>query len=272
MAEPVLHVRGLMKSFGGVRASDNVELSVEPFETHAVIGPNGAGKTTLIAQLSGELAADAGTITFKGRDMTRLPSHRRSMLGLARSFQITSVFLDMTVVDNVALAVQAHRGHSFRFWKPAAADAELVEPARRTLEQVGLEARACDPASALSHGERRQLEIAMALATEPELLLLDEPMAGHGAGGIRPHGGDPEGAQGRERPCSWWSMTWTRFSPWPTGSRCWSTAGSSPAARPGYPQRRAVRRAYLGEEGADMLNVRASKPSTAPARCCSAWR
>lgn len=180
MAEPVLHVRGLMKSFGGVRASDNVELSVEPFETHAIIGPNGAGKTTLIAQLSGELAADAGTITFKGRDVTRLPSHRRSMLGLARSFQITSVFLNMTVVDNVALAVQAHRGHSFKFWKPAAADAELVEPARRTLEQVGLEARAGDPASALSHGERRQLEIAMALATEPELLLLDEPMAGMG--------------------------------------------------------------------------------------------
>jgi len=180
VAEPVLHVRGLMKSFGGVRASDNVELSVEPFETHAIIGPNGAGKTTLIAQLSGELAADAGTITFKGRDVTRLPSHRRSMLGLARSFQITSVFLNMTVVDNVALAVQAHRGHSFKFWKPAAADAELVEPARRTLEQVGLEARAGDPASALSHGERRQLEIAMALATEPELLLLDEPMAGMG--------------------------------------------------------------------------------------------
>lgn len=180
MVEPVLHVQGLMKSFGGVQASDNIELSVDPLETHAIIGPNGAGKTTLITQLSGELAADAGTITFKGRNITHLPSYRRSMLGLARSFQITSVFLEMTVLQNVALAVQAHRGHSYRFWKPAALDAELIEPALRTLEQVDLAARAGDPASALSHGERRQLEIAMALATEPDLLLLDEPMAGMG--------------------------------------------------------------------------------------------
>ena len=180
MAESIMAVRGLMKSFGGVRATDNVELAVEPMETHAVIGPNGAGKTTLIAQLSGDLAPDAGTIRFKGDDITGLPSHRRSMRGLARSFQITSVFMDMTVIDNVALAVQAHRGHSFRFWRPANRDPELVEPARDTLEHVGLSDRAHDLASSLSHGERRQLEIAMALATEPELLLLDEPMAGMG--------------------------------------------------------------------------------------------
>ena len=180
MAEPILAVKGLMKSFGGVRATDNVELAVEPMETHAVIGPNGAGKTTLIAQLSGDLAPDAGAIRFKGDDITDLPSHRRSMRGLARSFQITSVFMDMTVIDNVALAVQAHRGHSFRFWRPANQDPVLVEPARDTLEHVGLSDRARDLASSLSHGERRQLEIAMALATEPELLLLDEPMAGMG--------------------------------------------------------------------------------------------
>ena len=180
MSEPVLQVRGLKKSFGGVCATDGVDLSVDPLQTHAVIGPNGAGKTTLISQLSGELAPDEGTIHFKGKDITAVSSHRRSLLGLARSFQITSVFLDMTVVDNVALAVQGHRGHSFRFWGAANRDPELVEPALEMLEQVGLSARAQDPASDMSHGERRQLEIAMALATGPDLLLLDEPMAGMG--------------------------------------------------------------------------------------------
>ena len=180
MAEPVLQVTNLMKSFGGVCATDNVELSVAPLQTHAIIGPNGAGKTTLISQLSGDLAPDEGEIRFKGRDITHVSPYRRSHLGLARSFQITSVFMDMTVLQNVALAVQGHRGHSFRFWKPAGKDPEIVVPAMATLEQVGLEARASDPASAMSHGERRQLEIAMALATEPDLLLLDEPMAGMG--------------------------------------------------------------------------------------------
>ena len=180
MTEPVLQVRNLMKSFGGVCATDNVELSVEPLQTHAVIGPNGAGKTTLIAQLSGELLPDEGSIRFKGRDITHVSPYRRSHLGLARSFQITSVFLDMAVIDNVALAVQGHRGHSFRFWRAARKDPEIVEPALATLRQVGLESRAGDQASAMSHGERRQLEIAMALATEPDLLLLDEPMAGMG--------------------------------------------------------------------------------------------
>jgi branched-chain amino acid transport system ATP-binding protein len=169
-----------MKSFGGVCATDNVELSVDLLQTHAVIGPNGAGKTTLISQLSGDLMPDGGSIRFKGRDITHVAPYRRSHLGLARSFQITSVFLNMTVLQNVALAVQGHRGHSFRFWRPADKDSEIIEPAFATLEQVGLEARAHEPASAMSHGERRQLEIAMALATEPDLLLLDEPMAGMG--------------------------------------------------------------------------------------------
>ena len=180
MTEPVLQVTNLMKRFGGVCATDNVELSVEPLQTHAVIGPNGAGKTTLISQLSGELLPDEGSIRFKGRDITQVSPYRRSHLGLARSFQITSVFLDMAVIDNVALAVQGHRGHSFRFWRAARKDPEIVEPALATLRQVGLESRAGDQASAMSHGERRQLEIAMALATEPDLLLLDEPMAGMG--------------------------------------------------------------------------------------------
>ena len=180
MSEPVLEVRNLKKSFGGVHATDNVELTVDRLQTHAIIGPNGAGKTTLISQLSGELMPDDGDIRFKGRDITRTSAHRRSLLGLARSFQITSVFLDMSVVDNVALAVQGHKGHSFRFWRPAGKDPELVEPAMETLRQVGLEGRALSPASDMSHGERRQLEIAMALATGPDLLLLDEPMAGMG--------------------------------------------------------------------------------------------
>jgi branched-chain amino acid transport system ATP-binding protein len=180
MAEAILQVDGLMKSFGGVRATDNVSIDVAPNETHAVIGPNGAGKTTLIAQLSGALHADAGSIRFKGRDITRLAPHRRSLMGLARSFQITSVFMDMSVLQNVALAVQAHRGHSFRFWRRADADAQLVAPAWERLEEVGLAARAHHLAAALSHGERRQLEIAMALAADPVLLLLDEPMAGMG--------------------------------------------------------------------------------------------
>jgi branched-chain amino acid transport system ATP-binding protein len=147
---------------------------------HAVIGPNGAGKTTLISQLSGQLPSDAGRIRFGGDDITTLPMHRRSALGLARSFQITSLFLDVSALDNVALAVQAHAGHSFRFWRDARREAELREPARAALDRVGLGGRADWPASALSHGEHRQLELAMALAGRPRMLLLDEPMAGMG--------------------------------------------------------------------------------------------
>lgn len=180
MAESILSIEGLQKSFGGVNATANVFLDVLEGETHAVIGPNGAGKTTLISQLSGALKPDAGRILFKGRNIVGLPAHQRSRIGLARSFQITSVFMGMSVLDNVALAIQAHQGHSFRFWAPARLDKSLRDPAMLCLEQVGLQDRANDTASEMSHGERRQLEIAMALATEPELLLLDEPMAGMG--------------------------------------------------------------------------------------------
>ncbi|MEZ5739368.1 MAG: ABC transporter ATP-binding protein [Burkholderiaceae bacterium] len=145
---------------------------------HAIIGPNGAGKTTLISQLSGALMPDSGKVSFRGRNVTRASEHRRSHAGLARSFQITSVFMSMTVLDNVALAVQAHDGHSFRFWRAARGERQLREPAMRYLEQVRLADRADVIVHELSHGERRQLEIAMALATKPSLLLLDEPMAG----------------------------------------------------------------------------------------------
>jgi branched-chain amino acid transport system ATP-binding protein len=180
VADALLQVEGLTKRFGGVIASDGITLDVAPGELHAIIGPNGAGKTTLIGQLAGEIAPNAGCIRFDGRDITATPAWRRSALGLARSFQITSLFPDFTVLDNVALAVQAHAGHSFRFWRPAREEPALREGARAALKRVGLDHRGHLFASVLSHGEHRQLEIAMALATAPRLLLLDEPMAGLG--------------------------------------------------------------------------------------------
>ncbi len=176
----MLEVKGMQKRFGGIVATDNVHIDVVKGEIHAIIGPNGAGKTTLINQLSGEMKSDTGTVLFDGSDITRESASSRSLLGLARSFQITSIFQDFTAEDNVALAVQAHDGHSFRFWKPARSDARLRQPARTALEKVGLAERADIVASNLSHGEQRQLEIAMALATQPKMLLLDEPMAGMG--------------------------------------------------------------------------------------------
>jgi branched-chain amino acid transport system ATP-binding protein len=180
MADALLEVDRLHKRFGGLAATDDLSLDVRSGELHAVIGPNGAGKTTLIAQLAGELTPDAGAIRFAGHDVTRLPPHRRSALGLARSFQITSVFMDMSALDNAALAVQAHAGHSFQFWRSARKDASLIEPARAALARVGLAGRAEAIVASMSHGEQRQLELAMALATRPRMLLLDEPMAGMG--------------------------------------------------------------------------------------------
>ncbi len=180
MAEALLEVDSLVKRFGGLVATDRFSLALPEGELHAVIGPNGAGKTTLLAQLAGELAADEGTIRFAGSDVTRLSVHARARRGLARSFQITSIFREFTALDNVALAVQAHAGHSFRFWRRARAEAALYEPAAAVLAQVGLAARAQVPAATLAHGEQRALEIAMALAARPRLLLLDEPMAGMG--------------------------------------------------------------------------------------------
>ena len=176
----LLRVDNLAKRFGGIVATDDLNFGVPEGELHAVIGPNGAGKTTLIAQLSGQLSPDSGRIHFAGSDITAVPMYARSALGLARSFQITSLFLDLSVLDNVALAVQAHAGHSFRIWRDARREAELRDPARAALARVGLSGRADLPASALSHGEHRQLELAMALASSPRMLLLDEPMAGLG--------------------------------------------------------------------------------------------
>jgi branched-chain amino acid transport system ATP-binding protein len=180
VAESLLRIDGLNRRFGGVIASDAITLDIPRGEFHAIIGPNGAGKTTLIGLLAGEIAPQSGTIRFDGADITRLPVHRRSRLGIARSFQITSLFREFTALDNVSLAVQAHAGHSFRFWQEARRDDSLRGPASTALARVGLSGRADTRVDKLSHGEHRQLEIAVALATQPRLLLLDEPMAGMG--------------------------------------------------------------------------------------------
>jgi branched-chain amino acid transport system ATP-binding protein len=180
MAEAVLVAEGLCKRFGAVVAADDLHLEVRRGEIHALIGPNGAGKTSVINQLAGELRPDAGTIRLEGRDITALPVHRRAQLGLARSFQITALFDGMSAEDNVALAVQAHAGHSFRFLRRARAEGRLREPARRLLAEVGLAQATDRPVADLSHGEKRRLELAMVLAGAPKVLLLDEPMAGAG--------------------------------------------------------------------------------------------
>jgi len=180
VAEPVLRIENLAKNFGGLRVTDDVTLDVLPGELHAVIGPNGAGKTTLINQISGLLAPDAGRILFGGEDVTRVPVHARAARGLARSFQITSILPRFSVKENVALAVQARSGTSFRFFGRVAGEEALNAPAMAALAQVGLSGRADVPAGELSHGEKRALELAIALAMEPKLLLLDEPMAGTG--------------------------------------------------------------------------------------------
>ena len=180
MVEPLLELRHISKAFGALKVTQDVSLSVLPGEIHAVIGPNGAGKTTLVHQVSGTLAPDAGSIHFAGRDVTRLPLARRARLGLARSFQITAVLPGFSVLENAALAVQARSGSSFRFWRAAATEAALNNAALEALAQVGLANRAETLAGDLSHGERRQLELAIALAMQPRLLLLDEPLAGAG--------------------------------------------------------------------------------------------
>jgi branched-chain amino acid transport system ATP-binding protein len=180
MKNNLLEVENLYKSFGALRATDGVNLEVLEGETHAIIGPNGAGKTTLIAQLAGNLQPNSGRIRFAGEDVTALPAQKRARRGLARSFQITSIYPEFSALENVALAVQARAGHSFRFWKPARRDTSLTEPAQHILDEVGLSERQDITAGNLAHGEQRQLEVAMVLATRPRLLLLDEPMAGMG--------------------------------------------------------------------------------------------
>ena len=178
MTEPVLRLENLRKRFGGLLVTDDVTLDVVPGELHAIIGPNGAGKTTLINQISGTLSSDAGRILFAGQDITALPVHARAQCGIARSFQITSILPEFSALENVALAVQAHAGTSYRFFGRAQDEAALNEPALAALRETGLAERAHIRAAHLSHGERRALELAIALAMQPKVLLLDEPMAG----------------------------------------------------------------------------------------------
>jgi len=178
MTEAILKVDNLVKSFGGLVATDHFNLEVEQGEIHAIIGPNGAGKKTLINQISGMMKSDGGSITFDGRDITHMSAPSRCHTGLVRSFQITSILKNFRVIDNVALAIQARQGHSFRFWKAAQKDQELQGAAQAVLEEIGLGERGNVLAGNLAHGEQRRLEIAMALATSPKFLLLDEPMAG----------------------------------------------------------------------------------------------
>jgi branched-chain amino acid transport system ATP-binding protein len=176
----LLEIRNLAKRFGGVVATDDLSLDVGRGEIHALIGPNGAGKTTLVHQLSGALRPDRGRVLFDGADVTSMPFHGRVRIGLARSYQITSIFRKFTVLENMVLPVQARSGSSLSFWRPRAAESALFAEAGAALERVGLAARAAVAAGALAHGEQRQLEVGLALATNPRLLLLDEPMAGMG--------------------------------------------------------------------------------------------
>ena len=183
MADPVLELRGLRKSFGALKATDDVSLTLRPGEVHALIGPNGAGKSTLMGLVSGKMAPDAGQVLLERRDITALSVAQRARLGLGRSFQVSSLIPEHSALRNVMLALQARQGHSYRFLRPVMRDRTLCDGARAMLDRVGLRARASVEAAILSHGERRLLEIAVALALKPKCFLLDEPMAGLGSEG-----------------------------------------------------------------------------------------
>jgi branched-chain amino acid transport system ATP-binding protein len=185
MPEVLLSTNNLCKSYAGLRANHNLNLDLRRGEIHALIGPNGAGKSTAVAQLSGELVPDSGKILFEGRDITQMPTHQRALAGVSRSFQVTSLFDEMSVLDNLALAVQAHQGHSYRFWSAINKNQRLNQSAAELARQFGLEHQHEIVAGTLAHGEKRQLEVAMTLAGNPLLLLLDEPMAGIGPGGSK---------------------------------------------------------------------------------------
>ena len=183
MSDPILVVENVSKSFGALKATDDVSLDLYPGEIHALIGPNGAGKSTLIKQIVGEIAQDEGAIRLAGEEISHLSTAQRAMRGLGRSFQISSVAPEFTVLENVMLAVQGASGRSFRFFRKASKDDALVGPAREHLARAGLEGREDARAADISHGERRSLEVAMALALHPKAFLLDEPMAGMGVEG-----------------------------------------------------------------------------------------
>lgn len=183
MTDSILQVRDLCKSYGAVMASRKLSLDIRRGDVHALIGPNGAGKTTAVNQLSGDILPDTGSIVFDGIEISRMPAYRRARLGLARSFQITSIFEELTVAENLALAIIARAGHNFRFWRNCLKTPLVAQELPEALRRVDLHRQADLPARHLSHGEKRQLEVGMALTCRPKLLLLDEPMAGMGPGG-----------------------------------------------------------------------------------------
>lgn len=183
MSMPIITVDKLNKSYGAVKASQNISFSIEEGHIHALIGPNGAGKTTLVNQLTGDILPDRGTIRYHTRDITRLRAHKKAKLGIARSFQITHIFPSLTVAENMALAINSSNGHNFKFWKNGLRSKRVQQNLKPALERVDLHGQAPLLANSLSHGEKRQLEVGMALVGKPELLILDEPMAGMGPGG-----------------------------------------------------------------------------------------
>ncbi|WP_127113945.1 ABC transporter ATP-binding protein [Shimia sediminis] len=185
MTDPILDIRGISKSFGALKASNNITLDLHPGEIHALIGPNGAGKSTLIKQVAGGLTPDSGTVHFAGQDVTPLSTAARAQLGMGRTFQISSLAMEFTVLQNVVLGALGRRGDVFRFFRPVMKDKQLLEQAHTALEQVGLEDFHSFRTSELSHGQRRQLEVAVALTLEPKAFLMDEPMAGLGAEGTQ---------------------------------------------------------------------------------------
>ncbi|BHH82785.1 ABC transporter ATP-binding protein [Desulforhopalus sp. 52FAK] len=185
MNNTVLQIQHLYKNFGAIRATSDVSFSIEKGDIHALIGPNGAGKTTLVNQLSGDILPDKGTILFNSSDITTLKAHKRAQLGISRSFQITHVFEQLTVAENMALAIHSKNGHNFRFWKRALGTSQIQKEVSIALERVDLARQSKQPARVLSHGQKRQLEVGMALVGNPELLIMDEPMAGMGTGGTQ---------------------------------------------------------------------------------------
>ncbi|MEM7563162.1 MAG: ABC transporter ATP-binding protein [Pseudomonadota bacterium] len=185
MTESILHTEKLCKYYAGLRANHEVNFALKPGEIHALIGPNGAGKTTLVAQLSGELSPTSGSIHLEDKDITDLAMHQRALAGVARSFQVNSVFDEMSVLDNFGLAIQAHQDHSFRFWSPVTNNKSLQQQAADLAQRFGLGSALHHVAGTLAHGEKRQLEVGLTLAGNPRVLLLDEPMAGIGSGGSK---------------------------------------------------------------------------------------
>jgi branched-chain amino acid transport system ATP-binding protein len=185
MSEAVLEVTGLGKSFGSLTVSDDISLDLRPGEIHAVIGPNGAGKSTLIAQICGTLAPDAGAVRFLGHDVTPQPARARARMGLARTFQISALAMEDTVLQNALLGALGQAGTPWRFFRPVLSDRALRAAAEAALERVGLAEKAATVTAELSHGERRQLEVAVALTLKPRAFVMDEPMAGLGAEGSK---------------------------------------------------------------------------------------